>query len=97
MAELALLPSETVADLSGADGQLLAQIATSPQLGAPQETASADRGGPVRTSGNDRGLATVVADTAGAGPSLALAGALLGIALAGAWNRLRHRRSSTDL
>ena len=97
MAELALLPSETVADLSGADGQLLAQIATSPQLGAPQDTGSADRRGATRTSGTDRGLATVVADTAGAGPSLALAGALVGIALAGAWNRLRRRRSSADL
>jgi hypothetical protein len=98
VAELALLPSETVADLSGPDGQLLAQIATSPQLGAPQDTGSADRGGAARTSGNDRGLATVVTDTAGAGSSLALAGALVGITLAGAWNRLfRRRRSSADL
>jgi hypothetical protein len=98
VAELALLPSETVADLSGPDGQLLAQIATSPQLGAPQDTGSADRRGATRTSGNDRGLATVVADTAGTGSSLALAGALVGITVAGAWNRLfRRRRSSADL
>jgi hypothetical protein len=97
VAELGLLPSETVADLSGPDGQLLAQIATSPELGAPQATGSGDRGA-ARTSGNNRGLATVVADTAGAGPSLALAGALVGIAFAGAWNRFfRRRRSSTDL
>ena len=99
MAELALLPSETVADLSGPDGQLLAQIATSPQLGAPQDTGSAEPApARTRTSGNDRGLATVVADTAGTGSSLALAGALVGITVAGAWNRLfRRRRSSTDL
>lgn len=102
VAELGLLPSETVADLSGPDGQLLAQIATSPELGAPQATGSAEpgaRAGAVtRKSGNGRGLATVVADTAGTGPSLALAGALVGIAFAGAWNRLfRRRRSSTDL
>ena len=94
-AELALLPKETVSDLDGPDGQLLAQIATSPQLGAPKSDGSADRGG--ATSGNNRGLATVVADTAGAGPSLALASALIGIAFAGGWNRLRSRRSSTDL
>ena len=101
-AELAQLPGETQAELSSdSDGQLLAQIATSPELGAPQDTGSADRGagsGPAaRTSGNGRGLATVVADTAGTGPSLALAGALVGIALVGAWNRIRHRRSSLDL
>ncbi len=94
---MGLLPSETVADLSGPDGQLLAQIATSPELGAPQDTGSGDRGAAARTSGNGRGLATVVADTAGAGPSLALAGALVGIALAGAWNRFRRRQSSADL
>ena len=100
-AELALLPKETVSDLDGPDGQLLAQIATSPQLGAPKSTGSAEpaarAGGVTRKSGNDRGIATVVADTAGTGPSLALAGALVGIAFAGAWNRLHRRRSSTDL
>jgi hypothetical protein len=97
VAELAQLPSETVADLSGPDGQLLAQIATSPELGAPQDTGSGERGGTARTSGNGRGLATVVADTAGTGSSLALAGALVGITFAGAWNRFRRRRSSADL
>ena len=96
VAQTGLLPSETVADLSGYDGELLAQIATSPALGAPKPTG--EQGAGTRTSGDGRGLATVVADTAGTGPSLALAGALVGIAFAGAWNRFFKRRPpSADL
>ena len=46
--------------------------------------------------GRRRGFVTVVADTAGTGASLALIGALAGIALAGAWNRFFGRRRSPD-
>ena len=98
VAEPGLLPSETQAALSGPDGQLLAQIATSPDLGAPPPTGSAEAGEGTGTSGKGRGLATVVADTAGTGSSLALIGALGGITFAGAWKRLSgRRRSSADL
>jgi hypothetical protein len=101
VAQPGLLPGKTLAALSGPDGQLLAQIATASDLGAPPPPASAQRGaGPgagTRVSGPGRGVATVVADTAGTGSSLALIGALVGIAIAGAWNRLSgRRRSSTD-
>jgi predicted membrane protein len=37
-----------------------------------------------------------VVQTAGTGSSLALIGALVGIAIAGAWNRFSRRRSSAD-
>ena len=98
VAQPGLLPSQTQAALSGPDGQLLAQIATSPDLGAPPPTGSAERGAGTRTSGNGRGVATVVAETAGTGSSIALIGALVGIAVAGAWNRFSgRRRSSADL
>jgi hypothetical protein len=102
VAQPGLLPSQTQGALSGPDGQLLAQIATSPDLGAPAPTGSAGpgaaAGAETGTSGKGRGVATVVADTAGTGSSLALMGALVGIAVAGAWNRLSgRRRSSTDL
>lgn len=98
VAQPGLLPSKTQAALSGPDGQLLAQIATSADLGAPASTGSAGRGAGTRSSGNGRGVATVVADTAGTGSSLTLIGALVGIAVAGAWNRFsKRRRSSADL
>ncbi len=97
VAQPGLLPSKTQAALSGPDGQLLAQIATASDLGAPAPTGSAEHGAGTRTSANGRGVATVVADTAGTGPSLALIGALVGIAIAGAWNRFSaRRRSSAD-
>jgi hypothetical protein len=98
VAQPGLLPGQTQAALSGPDGQLLAQIATSPDLGAPPPTASAEAGAGTGTSRNGRGVATVVADTAGTGSSLALFGVLSGIAVAGAWNRFSaRRRSSADL
>jgi hypothetical protein len=98
VAQPGLLPSQTQAALSGPDGQLLAQIATSPNLGAPPPTDSAEAGAGTGTSRNGRGVATVVADTAGTGSSLALIGVLFGIAVAGAWNRFSgRRRSSADL
>jgi hypothetical protein len=100
VAQLEQLPSKTQAALSSEpDGQVLAQIATASTLGAPApagstESAKAGNG----TSGNARGYATVVADSAGTGSSLALAGALVGIASVGAWNRLsKRRRSSADV
>ena len=97
VAQPGLLPGKTLAALSGPDGQLLAQIATAPDLGAPPPPASAERGAGTGVSGTGRGVATVVADTAGTGSSLALIAALVGIAIAGAWNRLSgRRRSSTD-
>jgi hypothetical protein len=100
VAQLGQLPGKTQAALSSQpDGQILAQIATASTLGAPapagstESAANAGKGG----SGKERGYATVVADTAGTGSSLALAGALVGIAVVGAWNRLsRRRRSSAD-
>jgi hypothetical protein len=89
-----LLSGKTLAALSGPDGQLLAQIATARDLGAPAPS----EGGGAGTSGDHRGFATVVAVTAGTAPSLALIGALGGIALAGGWTWFtRRRRSSTDL
>jgi hypothetical protein len=98
VAQPGLLPSKTQAALTGPDGQLLAQIATSSDLGAPAPTGSAGSGAGTGTSGKDRGVATVVADTAGTGSSLTLIGALGGIAFVGAWNRhFRRRRSSADL
>jgi hypothetical protein len=102
VAQPGLLPNKTQAALSRPDGQLLAQIATAPDLGAPAPTGSAEPGAApgagTGTSGKGRGLATVVADTAGTGSSLALIGALGGITFAGAWKRLSGgRRSSADL
>ena len=79
--------------VSGRDGQLLAQIATARDLGAPESTD-----GPDVTSGDDQGLATVVADTALSAPGLALMVALGGIALVAGWTRsIRRGRSSSDL
>ena len=104
VAQLEQLPNKTQAALSSEpDGQVLAQIATASTLGAPapagsteSATGSANAGN--GTSGNARGYATVVADSAGTGSSLALAGALVGIALVGTWNRLsKRRRSSADI
>jgi hypothetical protein len=95
VARLALLSKEAQAALSsadgpGRDGQLLAQIATARDLGAPQ---TADAGAGV-ASGDEQGFATVVADTAVSAPGLLLIGALGGIALAGGWTRsIRRGRS----
>jgi hypothetical protein len=89
-----LLPSKTRAALSGPDGQRLARIATAPGLGAPPLTSLASKG---RSAGGaHRGFATVVADTAGAGSSLALIGALAVITLPVAWSRFSRRRGSPD-
>ena len=103
VAQPGLLSSKTQAALSGRDGQLLAQIATARVLGAPERSGSAGRGAAgaaagagTPTSGEGRGLATVVSDTAGTGPSLALIGALVGIAAAGAWRFFRRRGSSSQ-
>jgi hypothetical protein len=89
-----LLPSKARKALSGPGGQRLARIATSPGLGAPAPSGSGSKGDV--SSGNRRGVATVVADTAGTGPSLALVGALAGIAAGGAMTRLLLRRRSSD-
>jgi hypothetical protein len=86
-----LLPRKSLAALSGPDGQLLAQIATARDLGAPARAGAGT--GP--TSGNDRGLATVLANGVGTGPSLALIGGLGGIAVAGVWRRFSRRRLSS--
>jgi len=100
VAQLGQLPRKTQTALSSEpDGQILAQVATASTLGAPApagESAAANAG--KGATGKERGYATVVADTAGTGSSLALAGALVGIAVVGAWNRLsRRRRSSADI
>lgn len=88
-----LLSKETQEALSGPDGERLAQIATARDLGAPAAAGE----GPGVTSGDGRGFASVVAHTAGTGPSLVLIGALVGIALAGGWNRFSRRgRPSAD-
>lgn len=93
VARPALLPKETQEALSGPDGERLAQIATARDLGAPAAAGEATG----VTSGDGRGFASVVAHTAGTGPSLVLIGALVGIALAGAWNRFSRRgRPSAD-
>jgi hypothetical protein len=93
-----LLPSKTVAALSGRDGQRLAEIATARDLGAPAQTRSEGPGAGTGTSASEQGFATVVADTALTSPGLALIGALGGIALAGGWTRFTRRgRSSGDL
>jgi hypothetical protein len=96
------LPSKTQAALSGPEGQVLAQIATAPSLGAPTPTDSA-KPGAVSAAGagtgasvDSRSLGTVVTDTAGTGPSLFLIGALVGIAVAGAWRFFRRRGSSSQ-
>jgi hypothetical protein len=87
-----LLPRKTLAALSGPDGQLLAQIATARDLGAPARAGA----GTSPTSRNGGGLATVLADVVGTGPSLALIGGLGGIAVAGAWHRFFRRRGSSS-
>jgi hypothetical protein len=93
VARLGLLPSKTLADLTGPDGRLLAQIATARNLGAPALNGSA---GPGAAAGAPRGFASVVAATVGTGPSLALIGALAVIAIPGAWTRFTRRRRSPD-
>jgi hypothetical protein len=96
-----LLPSKTRAALSGPDGPVLAQITTARGLGAPAPTGSASKGGSggphngTGTSHKSRSFATVVADTAGTGPSLILIGALAGIAIGGVWARSSQRRRSS--
>ena len=97
MAQIGQLPGKTQAALSSEpDGEILAQIATASTLGAPAPVGSTGARSGGAGTGNERGYATVVADTAGTGSSLALAGALVGIAIAGAWNRLSHRRRSSS-
>jgi hypothetical protein len=94
------LSSKTQAALSGPEGQVLAQIATAPSLGAPTPTNSAKpsptAGAGTGASVDSRSLGTVVTDTAGTGPSLFLIGALAGIAVAGAWRFFRRRGSSSQ-
>jgi hypothetical protein len=98
VAQLGQLPGKVQATLSSQpDGQILAQVATASTLGAPAPAGSTEGSGGAGTkAGNQRGYATVVADTAGTGSSLALAGALVGIAIAGAWNRFSRRRRSSS-
>ena len=91
VARPALLPKETQKDLSGPDGERLAQIATARDLAAP----AAGGGETGVTSGDGRGFASVVAHTAGTGPSLLLIGAMVGIALALGWNRFIGRGRSS--
>jgi hypothetical protein len=91
IARLGLLPGKTRAALSGADGQVLAQITTARGLGAPVPVADSSGG----SAGDSRDLATVLADTAGAPHSLALIGALVGIAAGAAWTRSSRRRRSS--
>jgi hypothetical protein len=93
VARLGLLSHKTTAALSGRDGKLLAQIATARDLGAP----AAEGAGTGVTSADGRGFVSVLADTAGTGPSLALIGALVGIALAGGIRFIRRGRSSAHL
>jgi hypothetical protein len=92
VAQPGLLPSDTQAELASApDGQLLAQIATAPALGGPTAAATPDSPrNPGAASATPRGLASVVSDSAGTGPSLALIGALVAIVAAGAFKRLRR-------
>ena len=91
VARPALLPKETQKELSGPDGERLAQIATARDLAAPA-AAGGETG---VTSGDGRGFASVVAHTAGTGPSLLLIGAMVGIALAVGWNRFIGRGRSS--
>ena len=97
-----LLPGKTQADLSGHNGQLLAQIATARDLGAPatagRRASAAAQAGTGATSGDEQAFATVAADTALSAPGLILIGTLGGIALLGGWTRsIRRGRSSGDL
>jgi hypothetical protein len=90
VAQPGLLPSDTQAELASApDGQLLAQIATAPALGAAAPTPVSPRN-PGAATVERRGLASAVTDSAGTGPSLALIGALVAIVAAGAFKRLRR-------
>jgi hypothetical protein len=95
VAQPGLLPSKTREQLeSGPDGQLLAQIATAPALGAATPTGSAIAEAPKKPGSTSavqgRGVATVVSESAGAGPSLALLAALVAICVAGAWKRSKR-------
>jgi hypothetical protein len=93
VARAGLLSDEILADLTGRDGRLLAQIATARDLGAPGPAQSGEE-----TGSSDGGFATAVAGTLGTVPALILFGALGGIALAGGWNRfLRRGGASADL
>jgi hypothetical protein len=97
VARLKLLPSSTRAALTGPDGERLAQIATASTLGAPASapaTGRQKRRGAL--AGARHGYATVVADTAGTGATLALIGALVVIAVPGAWTRFMRRRQPSD-
>ena len=92
VAQPGLLSRKTLAALTGPDGRLLAQIATASNLGAPAGT-----GADIRLSDYDRNFASVVADTFGTGPSLALIGAVIGIAAAGARRFSRRRQGSNRI
>jgi hypothetical protein len=90
-----LLPSKTRQELDSApDGQLLAQIATASALGAANPTGGAAAETPRKLGSTSavqgRGVAAVVSESAGAGPSLALLAALVAICAAGAWKRARR-------
>jgi hypothetical protein len=90
-----LLPSKTRDELdSSADGQLLTQIATAPALGAANPTGGAAAEAPRKLGSTSavqgRGVAAVVSESAGAGPSLALLAALVAICAAGAWRRAKR-------
>jgi len=96
VARSGLLSDKTLATLSGPDGQLLAQIATARDLGAPAVRRSAGEG--AGTSDDGRGFPIAAAATVGTAPALALFGALGIIALAGGWTRyIRRGRSPADL
>jgi hypothetical protein len=90
-ARLDLLPKKTLAALKGPDGDLLAQIATAQDLGAP---GSAGRGADL-TSGEDRGFVGAVVNTLGTGPVLILLVAIIGVAVAGPLNQAARRRRSS--
>ena len=84
-----LLPHRTLAALHGPDGKLLAQIATSRDLGAPAASGSDQQ-----LSSSNRGFVTAVTGALGGAPVLVLIGALVAITAAGAWDR--RRRSAAD-
>lgn len=98
-AEPGSLPPGTSGALKGKEGRLLAQVATSPDLGAPSGKGlhgSNSGSGPAGLAGTGRGVPAVASESAGSGPALALIAALAAIAgLAGFMFLRRRRRASS--
>jgi hypothetical protein len=97
-ARLGMLPPAVRTQLSGPQGSLLALVATSPELGAPENqrrSSGAPGAKPPDLRGGSQGFPAAALRAAGDGSSLLLLGALAAIALLAVASMMRRRASLT--